>query len=298
MLRSRTVADNLIQRFELAKNAETGNLSQVREQLAGTTRVSIGKDGIITIEVDDKDPKRAAEMANAYVDELLKLTNVLAVTEAAQRRLFFERQLALAKDNLIRAESTTRAALESGGIVQVEGQGRSIIDAISRIRGQITVKEVQISSMRNFAGDRYPELLLAQGELDALKRELSRAEGPGSAAKPVSAQSETRGATAGTLGLLRNVKYSETVYELLAKQYEVAKIDEAKDSSVVQVMDSAIPPDRKSKPKRAVFVITSALGALVLAVLIAFLHFSITRARQNPDQLRRMEILRGYFSFK
>src|SRR6266702_3591979 len=248
MLRSRTVADSLIARFELAKVYEQALQSGTRLALQGNTSIVSGRDGIITVEVDDKDPKRAADIANAYVDELMKLSKVLAVTEASQRRLFFERQLEQAKDSLTTAEIAARQGLQKGGLAQVDAQGRSMIAVTARLRAEISVKEVQLGAMRTFAAEGNPELQRTQQELEALRRELSRVEGSSSVA------AIGRGDAPGNrgldnLGLLRDVKYYEFLYELLAKQYELAKIDEAKDATVVQVMDRAIEPDRKSKPR-------------------------------------------------
>lgn len=296
MLKSRTVADNLIQRFDLNKLYEQEYQSNTRKQLDGLTIINSGKDSIITIEVDDKDPKRAAELANAYVDELFKLTKVLAVTEASQRRLFFERQFEQARDNLAKAEAAARQALEKGGLVQVEGQGRAIVETTARLRGQITVKEVQIGAMRTFATDRNPDLQLAQKELEALKHELARIEGP-SGSKSGNAQ-ENSGSGIDTLGLLRNVKYYETIYELLAKQFELAKIDEAKDSAVVQVMDKAIEPDRKSKPKRSLIVLLSAFAALFIGILWTFVREGTVRAKVDPQQASRLLELKRYLAWK
>jgi len=292
MLKSRTVADNLIQRFDLMQIYEAKYPSQVRQGLVGVTNIAAGKDGIISIEVDDKDPKRAAELANAYVDELFKLTKVLAVTEASQRRLFFERQFEQARDNLTKAEAAARQALETGGLVQVEGQGRAILETTARLRGQITVKEVQIGAMRTFATDRNPDLQLAQRELDALKHELARIESP-STSRSGNAQ-ENGGSGIDNLGLLRNVKYYETIYELLAKQFELAKIDEARDSAVVQVMDKAIEPDRKSKPRRLQIVLLSALAAVFVAILWAFVREGADRAKADPQQATRLLELKRY----
>ncbi|MCX7144329.1 MAG: Wzz/FepE/Etk N-terminal domain-containing protein [Proteobacteria bacterium] len=296
MLKSRTVADNLIQRFDLMKLYEAKYPSQVRLGLAGVTNIVSGKDGIITIEVDDKDPKRAADLANAYVDELFKLTKVLAVTEASQRRLFFERQFEQARNNLAKAEADARQALEKGGLVQVEGQGRAIVETTARLRGQITVKEVQIGAMRAFATERNPDLQLAQKELESLKHELARTEGP-SVGKSVNAKATSESGI-DNLGLLRNVKYHETIYELLAKQFELAKIDEAKDSAVVQVMDNAIEPDRKSKPKRSVIVLLSTLAALFIGVLWAFVREGIARAKVDPVQATRLLDLKRHLAWK
>lgn len=296
MLKSRTVADNLVQRFDLVRVYESRFLSQARQGLAGATTISSGKDGIVTIEVEDKDPKLAAGLANAYVDELFKLTKVLAVTESSQRRLFFERQSEQARDSLAKAEAAARQGLERGGLVQVEGQGRAIVEMSARLRGQITVKEVQIGAMRTFASDRNPDLQLAQRELDSLKHELARVEGT-SARTPEDSRGKA-GYGIDSVRLLRDVKYYETIYELLAKQFELAKIDEAKDSTVVQVMDKAIEPDRKSKPQRALIVLASAFVAVFIALLSAFARESLAKARNDPQQAPRLQALKRYLAWR
>ncbi len=296
MLKSRTVADNLIQRFDLMRVYDEKYPSRARRTLGKHTEIIAGKDGIITIEVEDTDAKRAADLANAYVDELFKLTKVLAVTEASQRRLFFERQFEQAKDNLARAEAAARQALEKGGLVQVEGQGRAIVETTARLRGQITVKEVQIGAMRSFATERNPDLRLAQKELEALKHELARIEG--ASGGKIADQRENGGHGIDSLGLLRNVKYYETIYELLAKQYELAKIDEARDSAVVQVMDKAIEPDRRTKPWRSLIVLVSAFVAFFVGIVWAFIREGVARTKADPNQAARLLNLKRYLAWK
>lgn len=293
MLKSRTVADKLIKRFDLMNlyEIDAKHPSDAYKALAGVTNVIEGKDGIITIEVDDKDPKRAADLANAYVEELLKFTNVLAVTEASQRRLFFERQFAQAKDNLAKAEVAARQALQTDGLVKVDDQGRAMAEVIARLRGQVTAQEVQIGAMRTFAADRNPDLQMAHQELESMKRELAKMEGTGGTL-PSTRSLSSKGID--SLRLLRDVKFQEAIVELLGKQFEIAKIDEAKDSAVVQVMDKAIKPDRKSKPKRSLIVLFFTLAAGFLAVLWAFMKEALARGRQNPEQSRRLQIFRGY----
>lgn len=297
MLKSRTVADNLIQRFGLMElwEIDAKHRSDAYKQLDGITNIASGKEGIITIEVDDKDPKRAAEIANAYVDELLKLTQVLAVTEASRRRLFFERQLAQTKDNLTKSEISARRALAQGGLVKVDDQGRAMVEATARLRAQITAKEVQIGAMRTFAADRNPDLLLARQELESMKHELAKIE-EASGVEPMKDGRGSKGID--NLGLLRDVKYQEVLFELLAKQYELAKIEEAKDSAVVQVMDKAIAPDRKSKPKRGVIVMLSTLAAGFIAVLWAFVREAFARAGSNPQQAARLQAIRRHLAWR
>ena len=294
MLKSRTVADSLIGRFELNKLYDKRYQSETRRELARRSTIVAGKDGIITVEVDDSDPKRAAELANAYVDELFKLTKVLAVTEASQRRLFFERQLEQAKDNLARSEASTRHALQKGGLVMVEGQGRVMAETNARLRAEITVKEIQIGAMRAFASDQNPELQRTQQQLEVLKRELARMEGASSPGRADGKGEDNTGKGIENLRLLREMKYNEVTYELLARQYEIAKIDEAKDSAIIQVMDRAIEPDRKSRPHRARIVIVAGVLATLAALLLALLRESFARARERQaDKLATLKGLLG-----
>ncbi len=266
MLKSRTVADRLIERFDLKAyfDEESQNLTQ--KELADASKISAGKDGIISVSVETKDPKLSADLSNAYVEELIRLTGLLAVTEASQRRLFFERQLAKVRDNLAAAENDAREALSKGGLALVEGQGRSLIEASARLRAQITAREVQIGAMRGFASETNPDLQLMQRELGALRAELARVEGssaPGADGKypPVANENARK---------LRELRYLEMLQELLVRQTEAARLDEAKDMSLVQVLDSAAPPDRKSAPKRAFIVLIAMVFMFLLVVFGVF----------------------------
>ena len=263
MMKSRTVADRLIERFDLKKYFDQKSQNLTQQTLASASKISAGKDGIISVSVEAKDPKLAADLSNAYVEELIRLTGLLAVTEASQRRLFFERQLAKVRDNLAVAETDAREALSKGGLALVEGQGRSLVEASARLRAQITAREVQIGAMRGFAAETNPDLQLMQREQNALRAELGRVEGTSSAgtdAKNVPVASEN-------VRKLRELRYLEMLQELLVRQTEAARLDEARDMSLVQVLDSAEPPDRKSSPKRASIVLLASIGMFMLMVV-------------------------------
>ena len=296
MLKSRTVADTLIDRFGLKKVYDENTYHYARMELEKRTMVASGRDGIIKVEVEDKDPKRAAAIANGYVEELYKLTQTLAVTEASQRRLFFERQLDQTRKNLASAEAAARQGLEKGGLVVVDAQGRGMIETTARLRAQIAVKEIQIGAMRAFATGQNPDLRQAQHELDAMKQELAKMEGTSSGRDTADSASKADGME--NLRLLRDVKYFETIFELLAKQYEIARIDEARDASLIQVLDKAVEPERKSKPKRALIVILSALIAGVITVSWAFVAEALEKARRDPDGSSRLQALRSYLRFR
>jgi tyrosine-protein kinase Etk/Wzc len=292
ILKSRTVEDNLVTRFDLMRLYDQKYPSRARRLLEQDTKITAGKEGIITIEFDDKDPKRAAAIANAYVEELLKLTQVLAVTEAAQRRLFFERQFNQAKENLAQAEAAARKGLQQGGLVKVDDQGRTMVEVTARLRAQITVKEVEISAMRTFAADQNPALNLAQQQLEAMKRELAKIEGTDGPRTEKAGAASQQGMD--NLRLLRDVKYNEVVFEMLARQYEVAKLDEAKESSVIQVLDKAIEPDFKSKPNRAVTVVLSAVVSGFLVILWILVREGMASVQSDPQQRARIQELKRH----
>jgi uncharacterized protein involved in exopolysaccharide biosynthesis len=270
MLRSRTVADRLIEQFNLKKVYDTDSSEKARKQLEENTAIAAGKDGIITIEVQDKDQQLVARLANAYVAELLKLTSVLAVTEAGQRRVFFERQLELAKNNLAKAEVALKGSLDTHGVVSVDAESRSVLETVARLRAQISAKEIKLNSMRAFVTSSHPEFKETTEELASLRAELSRLENGRPDASPDTAANTDGKGGLENIKLLRDVKYYQMLYELLAKQYEVARLDEANGSTVVQVLDPAVVPERKFKPKRATIVILSVSFTFLFAALWAF----------------------------
>ena len=298
MLKSRTVADSLNQRFDLSKrwSIDKKFSSVLYEELEKVTKITSSKDGVIAISVENTDPRFAADLANAYVEELTKFSGVLAVTESSQRRLFFERQFALAKDNLAKAEVQARQALQSGGLVKVDDQGRAMVEATARLRGQISVKEVQISAMRSFAAERNPDLVLAQRELEAMKAELGRIEGTGGLAASTKGQNDLG---SDNLRLLREVKYREAIFELLARQYEIAKLEESKDSNIIQVMDKAIEPDRRSKPQRTQMVLLAAFVAFLFSVFWVLAREIIGKSQSDPKSVNRLlDLKRSLLSWK
>lgn len=281
MLRSRTIADRLIEEFDLRAVYDTPLQETARRRLESSTVIEAAKDGLITIDVEDRDRKRVAPLANAYVKELMRLTQVLAVTEASQRRLFFERQLEQAKDNLADAELALKKALDTKGVVSVDADSRAVVETVSRLRAQISAKEIQLNSMTAFVTSNNPSYLRVKEELSSLRAELAKLEN-GRADAGVAGENGGRQTGLENIKVLRNVKYYEMLYELLAKQYEAARLDEAKQPSVVQVLDSAVEPERKSKPKRAIIVGIAGVAAMALAILWSFLMEAKTLMLRDP----------------
>ena len=296
MLKSRTLADKMIARFNLKQKFKAKTMEATRAALAGGTEIKTGKDGFITIEYSDEDPKFAASVANAYVEELDKLNNTLAVTEASRKRLFFETQLKMTRDNLAAAEVGFKQTQERTGLIQPEAQGQAIIMAASNLRAQVTAAEVKLQSMGSFATPQNPDYQKLQQNLTSLRAQLVKAErngvqGRGDIMVPTGKLPET--------GLeyirkMRDLKYQETLFELLSKQFEIAKIDEAKEAALIQVVDKALVPEQKSKPKRSLIVILATLMAFFLSVLLAFVREASERASLDSASAERMNLLRRY----
>jgi len=293
LLESRTVADSLIARFKLKERYDQ-TMQGTRDALRNNTEIRINKgDGMIVVSVSDRDPQFAADLANGYVDELSKLTQTMALTEASQRRLFFEQQLKTVKDQLASAEITLRTTQEKTGMVQPAAQVQAIIGNAAQLKGTIAAKEVELKAMRTFATAQNPELLRTQEELRGLQIQLEKLE------KAQPSQDGDFLVPTGKLpevGVeyvrsLREVKYYETIFELLAKQFELAKIDEAKNAAQIQLLDKAIPAEHKSKPKRALITVVGGLFGLVLGMLLAFVHAGYINSRKNAESERRWQRL-------
>jgi tyrosine-protein kinase Etk/Wzc len=298
MLKSRTVEDAMVDRFQLMNLFEVKHKSDARKKLEKVVDIDSGaKDGLIRISVTDRDPQRAAEMANGYVEEFKRLSATLAVTEASQRRLFFEQQLVQAKDNLANAEEDLKKTGQKTGLVQLDAQTRATIELLADLRGQIAAKEVQIAGMRSFATGENPDLQLAEQQLAGLRAQEQRmgaaSEGATNALIPKGNMQE---AGIEYIRKLRDVKYFETIFDLLARQYEVAKVDEARQGAVVQVVDRAVVPDRKSSPQRTLIVLGAALLGLFFGVVWAFSGEGLSRLSNNPAERSRVEELKGLIS--
>jgi len=279
-LKSVSVQYALIDRFKLVERYQAKLKTDARQELAFNVRIASGKDGLISVEVDDKDPKFAADLANAHVEELRNLLGRLAVTEAQQRRLFFEKQLQITKENLTKAD----VALKSSGINSnvLKSSPSSAVEAVARLKAGISVQEVKLGSMRNYLTQSAPEYKQALSELASLNTQLSKAEKEEPFAKGASDY----------VSRYREFKYQETLFELFAKQFELAKVDESREGAVIQVLDVAEPPDRKAKPKQAIIAIIAALASGFALLLFVFFRSALKNASQDEETKLKMTAIK------
>jgi len=269
-LRSTTIADRIIERFKLREQYDEEFIEDVRKELERNSSINAGaKDGIITIEVDDPSPAQAARIANAYVEELQKLSDTLAITEAAQRRVYFEKQVEQVTARLTKAEEALRESGISTSLMNVEP--RSAVEVVARLRAAVTAAEVRVSLLGSMMTERNPDYRLALKELSELREQLAKVE---AGARP--APSTPRSGEA-YIGKYREFKYQEALFELMAKQLELAKLDESKEGTPVQIIDVAKAAEKKSWPKRGAIAALTWLTVLMLMVLL-----ELFRPRHRP----------------
>jgi len=294
MFSSETVEDAMIGRFGLMQEYRQKYLSLTRKTFERYFTVNgSGKDGLIHISVEDKDPKRAAEMANAWIEEFRRLSQTLAISEASQRRLFFELQMEQAKDNLANAEEALKKTEQKTGVIQMDSQARALIESAVTLRAQIAAKEVQLQGMQTYATNENSGVVEVQRELDGLRAQLAKLGGSeGGAEGLIVPQGKVPQAGLEYVRKLRDVKYYETIFEIIARQFEMAKLDEAKEGAVVQVVDPALVPDRKSSPKRALIMLVALAIGLFLGVLLALLRAGVDRMKQDPETSEKLSFLR------
>jgi uncharacterized protein involved in exopolysaccharide biosynthesis len=270
LLKSRTVADVLIARFKLQALYRKTTMVDTRKRLTNRTTIETGKDMLIHVRVEDAEPARAAAMANAYEDELHRQNSRLALTAAGQRRLFFDERVSKQKEALAEAEAAMKNMQQVSGLVYPAGQSEALLRAIAQIRAEIASREVQAQAMRLYAAPGNPQLLAILEETSALHAQLDKlqktGEGAGDPLIPA------RGIPQAALEYLRkerDLKYHETLFALLSQQAEAARLDEARQSPVVQVVDRAEPPDKKSWPPRVFFMLLATGLAAMTACGIA-----------------------------
>jgi uncharacterized protein involved in exopolysaccharide biosynthesis len=272
ILRGESVVDKIIDRFDLMNFYEKEYRVKMREYVISNIleMAEDAKSGIVTVAALDEDPARAAEMANAFVDELKKVFQSLAIGSAAQRRIFFEQQLVQSHKDLGDAEDALRIYQEESGLIVMEPQFQAMLDSIETLRAQVAAKEVEISSLRTYARNDNPNLKRAATELVALRVELNKLEQQQTLKIDDKARS-TSLREAPQLGLeyqrrLRDVKFASAIYELMMQQFEAAKIDESREATVVQIIDPASPPDYKYKPKRIQILLLGIFAGLCLGM--------------------------------
>ena len=265
LLQSESVTDRLIDQFDLLHVYDVKFRYRARTKLLSQTTIIAGKkDGLITVSVDDTDAHRAAALANQFVTELRRLTSTLAVSEAQQRRVFFQNQLEETKAKLIAAQTALQQSGFSQGALNTEPQAAA--SGYARMRGELAAAEVKLEGLRGSLANTSPEVRQQSATVTAIENQLRTLEN--------AAASEQ--SSPDYVSKYRGFKYEETLFDLMAKQYEIARVDESREGALIQVVDSAKIAEQKSWPRRILF---AAGGGLVGLLLIS--SALILRERRN-----------------
>jgi capsule polysaccharide export protein KpsE/RkpR len=282
LLRSSSLQEALIYRGNLLEHYETRFHEDARKMLDSHVQIVFTKDGLITIIASDTDPQFATQLANSHVEELVKLMNRLALTEAQQRRLFFEKQMADAKDHLVKAEHALAASGVNSSALKSTG---AAVSAVAQLKGQIAAQEVKLASMRGYRTESAPDFKQAQTELSAWRAQLRQAE----KAQPIAVA-----ASAGESDYItkfRDFKYFENLFETFAKQYEMARIDESREGAIIQVVDQAHLPER-SRPKNGLIPLLMMVVTGLAILIFVFVRQAFRRAAKTPATAEKITRLR------
>ena len=293
IIKSRSIADAIIQQFDLQSYYHKKHLADTRKYLESHSEVEAGKDGLISIKYEDKDPKRAADIANAYVKQLYQVNQRLAISEASQRRLFFEKELETEKNLLADAEIELKKTQESTGLIELSGQADAIIRSVAQLQSQLSGKQVQLEAMKSFATSENPDVIRTEQEIAALKTQLANVErtnklGAGNIAIPTRKIPQ---AGLEYIRKLREVKYHEGLFEILAKQFEAAKIDEGKNAPIIQVVDAAVVPEVKAGPHRSLIILGGAILGFIIGCFHVWISAAYSRMKQDPEASSKLSML-------
>jgi len=286
ILKSRLMADEVIKKFDLMNRYRESTMVDTRKELEDHLRITVTKEKVIKVSVEDEDPQVAADMANFYVANLDRLNRIVTVSKAGQNRAFLERRLGETVESMAKAEEALRDFQAKNKTVAVEAQAKVMIEAAAMIQGQITAQEVQMQVMGGYLSPDNPDLARIRSNVDELKKQLAMM-GSGKDAKGLLSTDRLHPAMVAVPDLalqfgrlFRQVKVQETLFTLLTSQHEQAKIAEARDTPTVQVLDSAIPADKRTRPRVLLNVAVAGVLALVIGVFMAFFLDYRTRIRQ------------------
>jgi uncharacterized protein involved in exopolysaccharide biosynthesis len=270
ILKIESLRNPIIERFKLKEVYKAKYLQDVYKKMNTNVIIQSGKEGIISISVDDKDPKRAADLANAHVDELRKLSARLTMTGATDSREFLERRVAETKKELTVAETNLKTFQSKHKILDAQAQAGATMGALNQLSAQLSIQESQLNTLLRTFSENSQQVKNLRQSIASMRGQIARYEKSGSGVIPGFEDVPELGQE--YLDLMRKFKTVEGVYEMLVRQYETARLNESNDVSSIQVIQSAVVPERKSKPARAKMVKISAFAALFFSVLLVFVR--------------------------
>jgi tyrosine-protein kinase Etk/Wzc len=292
ILQSDRIKGAIIDRYKLMQEYDIDYRLDMFKKMDKLVDISAGKkDGLISITVEDEDPKRAAAIANAYVDELEKLTIKLSASGAGQNRSFLEDRLAKAKVDLARAEDALKVFQTKNKAVDVPDQAQASIEGIAQLKAQLALQEAQLSALRSHFTDTTQEVIDQKATVGNIRAQIASLEGNGKGSS-IPSMGTVPALGQEYLRLMREFKIQETLVELLTKQYEMARLSEANDVANLQVIQRAEVPDKKIKPKILLIVLATTIAAAFGSVVYAFIReASFQISEEDRERWNRIRVL-------
>ncbi|MDR3725081.1 MAG: GNVR domain-containing protein [Terracidiphilus sp.] len=299
LLNSRPIADAIIQKFDLKSVYRASDMTSARKILAANTVVSLDKNGFISVSVTGKDKEHVAEIANAYPDQLRILTKTFAVTEASQRRLFYEDQLKQAKETLLAAELSLQQVQQKKGLVQFDAQAKAMIDSLAALRAQVAAKQVEVQALRSYSTEQNPDVQLVERQLASLQAEVARLEKNNHSSGFANlGMGDVPAAEMEYLRAEHDVRYQQALFDLLLKQYDAARLDEANNAAVIQVVEPAIAPEHKSPQNRILILLLASILGFCTGCFLVLIVWAQERAQADPKLAGKIENLKLAFARK
>jgi capsular polysaccharide transport system permease protein len=278
VLKSRSVQDRLINRFDLRARYRKGTYFEARKKLAKFTEIEEDKkSGVITLTITDYEPEMAAQIANAYVDELNRLAVDLNTSSAHRERQFLEERLATAKQDLSRASAALSQFTTKNSMVDPQNEGRAVMDAAARMQGEIIASETELKGLQQIYSDDNVRVRTLKARMAELQSQLRKLVGQNNEqavqdsvagwSAPYPSMHTLPGLGSRYADLYREAKIQEAVYAFVTQQFEMARIQEAKELPIVRVMDAGVKSEKRSSPIRSLIVAGSVFGAFLLACM-------------------------------
>lgn len=296
LLQSETISDRIIERFDLRKEFRVTYIEEAREKLDKIAKFRSTRHGLIAVEVTHQQPAKAAEIANAYLEELANLLRDMAAQEASERLALLERERREAGLRLAKAEEELRQFSEKNTVLLPDVQTRGMLEYIANLKAAIDFREVELQVYRQWATPLNFQVQQVEAELKALREKLRQAETPGNGPEAASqvmiAVSKMPALGLEYLRLYREVKYQEGLLRVFTKLAEIARLDHARDALVLQVVDRARLPEKKSSPKRLLILMGVTGATFLIMILAAFIieHFSGSpRFPEDQERWQRLQ---------
>ena len=298
ILQSRSVAERIVERAGLMEIYNTQSREEAIKALASHTKVRVSEEGLVYLDFEDKDRNKAALVANLYIEELDRINRMANSSRARNTRLFIEQRMEKTQKDLIQAEEDLRGFQEEHKTISLDEQMKTAIQAAADLKAEMLLNEIELNVLSQNLSPSHPQIQQLKTRISQIGKQLEKLQFGDKNTPPEKNQvldvpfSEVPKLGLELARLTRDLKIQEAIFELLSSQYEQAKIQEAKDTPTIQVLDRAVPPEKRSRPKRAMMVILAGIASLFVGIVFAFgLEYLQATRKRNPEEFMKIEQL-------